>query len=76
MTAKRKTSSFIKYSEAKITLLALYMSFMKSPKLLNWTLELFVWLTDRQTDRLTEQSLNPAVRMRARGNKLMLPNST
>ncbi len=56
MPAKRKTLSFIRYSEAKITLLALYMSVMKPPKPLkfNWTLERFVWtdwLTDRQTDR-------------------------
>ncbi len=36
MPAKRKTSSFIRYSEAKITLLALYMSVMKSPKLECW----------------------------------------
>ncbi len=71
---KCKTLSFIRYSEAKIALLALYMSVMKSPKLLNWTLECFVWNywadwpTDRQTHWLTEQSLNPAVRMRTRGN--------
>ncbi len=32
---EKKTSSFIRYSEAKITLLALYMSVMKSPKPLN-----------------------------------------
>ncbi len=35
MAAKRKTLSFIRYSEVKITLLALYMSVMKSPKPLN-----------------------------------------
>ncbi len=60
MLAKIKTSSFIRYSEAKITLLALYMSVMKSPKALNWTLEPFVWnyWTDWQTDWLTDWQSN------------------
>ncbi len=34
MPVKIKTSSFMRYSEAKITLLALYMLVVKSPKLL------------------------------------------
>ncbi len=35
MPAKRMTSSLMRYSEAKVTLVALYMSVMKYPKPLN-----------------------------------------